>query len=168
MCLLYFSLLKTVLNWGSKEMQKDGRGCVEVSCMAKPGTRWPRTSLQLVLGSVIPGTGEKFWEGEGYQSIPFLLPLSQFMLSQLQIIACSRNTLLLQGWKSLPGHCLAIQLQKAWKDFEQSVSEWHFYLYGNVQTLKYRLYFCINSKWMISYPWIKSLGMTMVNLSLYW
>lgn len=168
MCLLYFSLLKTVLNWGGEEVQKDGRCCVELSCMATPGVWWPRTTLQLVFDSIIRGTGENFLEAEGYLSIPFRLPPSQLMLSQLQLIAYSRNALLLQGEESLPGRCLAIQLQKACKGFEQFVSEWYFYLYGNVQTLKYRLYFCINSKWMISYPWIKSPGTMMVNLALYW
>lgn len=74
MCLLYFSLLKTVPDWGSKEVQKDGRGCVEVSCMATPGIWRPRTTPQLVFDSIIRGAGENFLEAEGYLSIPFLCP----------------------------------------------------------------------------------------------
>lgn len=66
MCLLYFSLFKTVLIWDRKEMRKDGRGCLKVSCMAMPGIRWSRSSLQIAFGSIIPGTGEKFLEAEGY------------------------------------------------------------------------------------------------------
>lgn len=70
--------------------------------------------------------------------------------------------------RSLKDCFVPIQLQKTSEGFEQFVSKWYFYLCGNAQTFQHRLYFCINSKWMISYPWIKSLGMMMVKLALYW
>lgn len=44
MCLLYFSLFKTVLNWGGKDMQKDGRGCVEVKLQGH--VRYPMAMYQ--------------------------------------------------------------------------------------------------------------------------
>lgn len=37
--------------------------------MAVLGIQWPCTSLQLMFGSNVLGTGENFWDAEGYQSI---------------------------------------------------------------------------------------------------
>lgn len=91
------------------------------------------------------------------------------MLSQLHFTVQGRNSLLLQ---SLGEHWKIASCQssskKASEGVEQFVSKWNFYLYGSAQTFKHSLYFCINSKWMISYPWIESLGMMMVKLALYW
>lgn len=122
-----------------------------------------------MFGSIIQSTGEYVLEAEEHWGVPFLLPPSQLMLSQLHFTAQGRNSLLLQSlgeyWKI--ASCQSSS-KKASEGFEQFVSKWYFYLYGNAQTFKHKLYFCINSKWMISYPWIKSLETMMVRLALYW
>lgn len=150
MCLLYFCPFKTALNKGSKEIQEDGRGCGGIS-WAMSGIQCLWTSLKL--GSITQGTGEHFLEAEGYWGAPFLLLPSQLMLSQLHFTVQGRNSLVLQ---SLGEHWKIASCQSSSKKqicsnkFEQFMSEWYFYLYGNAQIFQHRLYFCINSKWMIS------------------
>lgn len=166
MCLLYFCPFKTVLNKGSKELQEDGRGCGGIGAGPGQGSNGygPVQSLAPSFRAQVNIFGS--WGILGWPFPALSIPADavpapfQSVGQEFPSPAEFRRT--------LQDCFVPIQLQKARKSFEQFVSEWYFYLSGNAQTFKHRLYFCINSKWMISEPWIKSLGTMVVKLALYW